>query len=150
MNMKTSDSVVSVPGRFLTPDDPHCYCSLAKDYLNASAILNTNFKNAPQWPTFSCTCQSLELFLKAFLRVQGISADDLKWKFGHDLRLLFDKARELGLSFDSIDKLGKFIPLINQAHKDRDFQYEKIGERELPFSNDLISLVKELGQRLDY
>jgi hypothetical protein len=88
------------------------------------------------------------------LRAKGISADDLKnyRKFGHDLEKLFNEARDrdLGKHFDSIDELGRYIPLISQPHKSREFYYKPVGQWELPLPNDLISAVGKLGKKLVY
>jgi hypothetical protein len=137
----------------LSPDEPHCYCTLANDFLKASESLYAN--NSPKfptplWPTFSCVCQAIELYLKAYLRIQGISAGELKRWFGHDLQALFDKATQMKLNYDSIEQLAKYIPLISEPHKDREFQYVKSGEWELPYLGILLPLVQKLAKKVDY
>jgi len=82
--------------------------------------------------------------------MQGISADELKRKFGHDLQLLLEMATQLKLNYDSLEHLAKYIPLISEPHKYREFQYVKSGKWELPYMGILISLVQKLAKKVDY
>jgi hypothetical protein len=52
----------------------------------------------PEWPKYSLFYHAMELALKAYLIQQGVSAGDLKNKFGHDIKKLVDEAVNRGLS----------------------------------------------------
>ena len=47
---------------------------------------------------------AIELYLKSFLRLKGLPVKELRSKkFGHDIRAIAKKAKELGLHFDDAD-----------------------------------------------
>ena len=57
------------------------FAKLGKEFADAAKVLNQhhqNQKSHPSWPTYFVACQALELYLKAFLRANGMSSDDLK------------------------------------------------------------------------
>lgn len=138
----------------LRPDHPHNFSKLGKKYLEAAKALDTRHPNEPDWPTFFLVCQSLELYLKAFLRAREVPVEDLLKRriFGHDLGLGLDKAMELGLdkTLDFTDDLRSCVAVINQPYKDRDFQYKHSGSWELIHISPLILLVQAVGRKLDY
>src|SRR5260221_14153528 len=127
-----------VPGAtLLSPDPPHNFSALGKEFLESAKTLNLSHPNQPDWPTFFLVCQALGLYLKAFLRCKGVSVEDLKKPkiFGHDLQLGFNKAMQLELHkmLDLAAELGGYIAVISQPYKDRDFQYMHSGTWELVF-----------------
>jgi hypothetical protein len=82
---------------------------------------------------FLC-CQALELGLKAFLSLNGVSNRDLKERFGHDLVRLLSDARANGL--DTFIKVsGTDTKLVQQANNfypsgkasRKRFQYIDVG-----------------------
>jgi hypothetical protein len=126
--------------RQLGNDSAYNFLKLGEKFRDAAEILNQHYRNAPDWPTFVVACQGLELYLKAFLRAKGMTLDDLKNKIGHDLQRAYNKSKDLGLwKVPQGDE--EMITLLNQAYKERDFQYRASGERELPLVGDLISFL---------
>lgn len=69
-----------------------CYAhsELADHFLLAAAGIPTRVKFS--LVRYFLCCQALELGLKAFLSLKGLSNSDLK-KIGHDLVALLDRAR---------------------------------------------------------
>ena len=53
----------------------------------------------PDWPRYFMLCHAIELALKAYLALHGVSVRKLQSrKFGHDLEKLLSKAMERGLN----------------------------------------------------
>ncbi|RWO41299.1 MAG: hypothetical protein EOS11_18095 [Mesorhizobium sp.] len=69
--------------------------------LLARVKLNTTH---PESPIYFLHYHAIELFLKAFLRLNGVSVTDLaSKKFGHNAKRLGNRASELGLHLDDED-----------------------------------------------
>jgi len=49
-------------------------------------------------------CHAVELYLKAFLRGEGVSVKDLHRKFGHSFPKLANAAEQSGMRFDDEDR----------------------------------------------
>jgi hypothetical protein len=58
----------------------------------------------PVAPITLLLAHSVELYIKAFLRLQGLSVNDLKTGFGHDFRTLVEEVQAHGLHFGDDDK----------------------------------------------
>jgi len=76
--------------------------------------------------------QAIELALKAYLLHAGVSADELKRKFGHDIVALFDEAMRRDLGNDQ--RIGQrergMLFLLNGPYKARELQYFQAGTKE--------------------
>lgn len=77
---------------------PLCYHLYAEDFLRAAQALPQRPDRFPRVSYYLC-CHSIELSLKAFLRLAGVSAKELRdpKKFGHNLERLLDRAFALQL-----------------------------------------------------
>ena len=70
---------------------------------------------------------AVELYLKAYLRQEGIKADDIKT---HDLKKLFNLCKEKGLASIDNPKIRGLIELFNEPHKTHQYRYIKVGDYE--------------------
>lgn len=96
-------------------------------------------------------CHSLELSLKAYLAVKGVSARELKGSFGHNLHKIVRKCLELGiLEVVTITKDEKIqLERANAWYKRKGFEYfdiQNIAPSKAPLP-DLCKL-KELAEKL--
>jgi hypothetical protein len=75
-------------------------------------------------------CRSIELFLKAFLLVKGVTKKDLKSmkNYGHDLEKILKKAQELGLSqfVEITPEQEKEISKANEYYASKGFEYFEV------------------------
>jgi len=134
----------------------------ADDYLCAALCVDKNIGQesgyeifAPN-PVFYLTGLSIELALKSFLLHNGISLNDLKAKYRHDLIKLLDKSKEY-----DIEKIVKIdahdasaLLCFNKLFVGDDFRYIKPGEKEVPMFGYLgsfnIRLVRSLCEKFGY
>jgi len=77
-------------------------------------------REPPDWPKYLLFHHAIELALKAYLLQCGVSEDDLKYEYGHDLKELENDAVERGLSLpqgskEMIAEVGGRPPTANQA-----------------------------------
>ena len=98
-------------------------------------------------PRYYLFGHTLELALKAFLLAEGVSLDDLKRKFGHDLLRLAKEANSLGLdraeTISSID--FAVIRIINIDYLTKRFEYGEHGTTyHVPERQYLIKTVRKL------
>jgi hypothetical protein len=119
------NTVITPPtGRVnISPLGFHRYATEFAEYARQShAQTGDQFSPVPYY----LYCRSLELVLKAFLLVEGVSKDELKKRsLGHDLSKILLKAKALGLE--------KTIPLVagweieirkaNAYYADKGFEY---------------------------
>jgi hypothetical protein len=93
----------------LTDDDrssPLGFFNLAESYWTAAVALgNANLRTThPTSPLSFLYYHAIELYLKAFLRLHGHTAKELRGKnFGHRTCCLSERAGALGLQFDDED-----------------------------------------------
>lgn len=77
-------------------------------------------REPPDWPKYLLAFHAVELALKAYLIQCGVSEEDLKDEFRHDLKKLLNEAVNRGLclpagSKEMIADLGGRPPTANQA-----------------------------------
>jgi hypothetical protein len=108
----------------------------ANEFYQASCILVQPENEGLLHPSYYLVSHSIELALKAFLRGNGVSLEDLKnqRKFGHDLEKVFNKCIQLGLeSFLPITEKDKFaIITINDYYKTKELEYIVTGFKRYP------------------
>ena len=93
---------------------PHNFYALGRDFRDA--YRKSPAGNPPDRPRYFLFCHAIELALKAFLALHGLTQDELAQKpYGHDLEALMNKAVQLGLRFDRHDTASQLL-LLNQAH----------------------------------
>ncbi|MBS4048550.1 MAG: hypothetical protein KG075_19555 [Alphaproteobacteria bacterium] len=90
------------------------------------------------------TFHALELGLKAFLLKQGLSADDLRKRHGHNLVRLLEISQNHGLSLSTPDAKD-LIAWINEWHDDKvKIRYDFTSTRELPWCDMILPIVDEV------
>jgi hypothetical protein len=87
---------------------------------------------------------AVELYLKAFLRLKGLSVKDLKTSFGHDFRKLVEEAQARGLQFDDEDK--EVAAILTEQESIRRFRYIETGFNERPSLRALSAACKSLDE----
>jgi hypothetical protein len=91
----------------------------AKQFRRAFETL-PNSGQPPEWPQYLLFYHAIELALKAYLIQQGVSENDLKYRFGHDMKMLVEEAVNRGLflpygSKEMIADVGGQPPTASQA-----------------------------------
>ena len=94
--------------------------------MSASALCDIKLHSThPDSPIRYLYSHAIELYLKAYLLMNGITLDELRSRaLGHRMSRLADKAISFGLAIDSVQRAQ--IELLNQAIDDR---YIKTGSR---------------------
>jgi hypothetical protein len=75
------------------------------------------------WPRYFLLCHAIELALKAFLTLHGVSEDDLMYDFGHDLKKLLKHAERHGLKLTP--ETQEAIKRLARAHKEHWARYPR-------------------------
>jgi hypothetical protein len=89
------------------------FLQLGEEYRRA--YYNLPQTRPPSWPKYFLFCHSIELILKAYLAAAaGLTSDELKDKFGHNLKLLLDVATEKHLPLSSTAKAN--LEHLTDAH----------------------------------
>mgnify|MGYP006097278469 CR=1 FL=1 len=104
----------------------------ALDYLKATKTLQTNPIFA-DYPYYFCAFQSIELSLKAFLRAKGMTKNEMKGKFGHSIRKLYERAKKEGLS-DLIELTEEDEGMLLQCGElftQKVYQYTEVGMKSV-------------------
>lgn len=120
----------------MTPIGLHRF---AQEYLS---IVRIPEKNTPFSPVpYFLICRSIELSLKAFLRVKNIPMSKLRKKgiYGHDLETLLNNAKKLGIDrcVPFTKNIQKEIRKANEYYNNKEFEYYEAlsgmkGYTELP------------------
>lgn len=108
---------------------PYGFNHYAAEYLAVARSVKVGASFSPVPYYLYCRC--LELGLKAFLLLKGVSKQELKNKtLGHDLDAVVAKAEELGLSAFlvlSAEEKGE-ISKANSYYANKDFEYVNISK----------------------
>ena len=115
-------------GSFVGNDSWHAFAKQGEDYLEAAKILHEQLKGAPKWPVFQNAFQALELYLKAYLRMKGVSMDDLQKKFGHRLRDALTEAKANGLKLKFDPDAEDAVMEVSTYYTDTQLRYTAFGE----------------------
>ncbi|MCO6418173.1 hypothetical protein JYK14_18680 [Siccirubricoccus sp. KC 17139] len=117
---------------------------LAEDFLRAAAQsamaqdsgeLRLRFTH---FVTYHLHCHSIELALKAFLRARHVSNDALKFKYGHNLKIMLRDACAEGLALQSYEAhTHVIVDWLNACGKAQTFRYSETGYFELPALTDV-------------
>jgi hypothetical protein len=115
----------------------------AQEFYVASCVLVQPEHSHLIDPSYYLISHSIELALKAFLRGNGISLDELKnfKKLGHDLEKLLERAVSLELElYLMLSQKDKFaISEINEYYKNKELEYIVTGYKSYPKIEFLIS-----------
>lgn len=73
-------------------------------WQSATALQEADVKSShPEVPIWFLYLHAVELYLKSYLRSHGISAQELRTKYGHRVCCLTDESRQRGLLLDDED-----------------------------------------------
>lgn len=131
---------------------PYGFHMYAQRFLDVAKTVKTEPKFSPV--PYYLYCRALELVLKAYLLVQGLSEKQVKC-LRHDLTRVLKKARRLGL--DSVVTISKperaEISKANGYYKKKGFEYFQVGRAaraypDLPDLTVLDGCVTELVEKL--
>jgi hypothetical protein len=122
----------------------------AQSYALSAKSLNEKRIEAthPNAPIRFLYCHAIELYLKAYLLLHGISLSDLSSRaLGHNLEKLMSKAVEYGLEITAEHQDA--IQLANQANLDgyRD-RYIRTGYRTVLLPEVLLAICSDLNQQI--
>jgi HEPN domain-containing protein len=82
----------------------------------------------PKWPIYQNAFQALELYLKAYLRMRGVSVEDLQKKLGHRLRDALKEAKARGLNVAFEPQAEEMVMEVSSYYTDTQFRYTAFGE----------------------
>jgi hypothetical protein len=119
----------------------------AHQFYTASNILINSKNSDVVTPSYYLACHSIELALKAFLRGNGMSLEELKCrKIGHDLEKALAQAISSGLEsyivLTEADHLA--IQTINVPYKSKELEYIVTGPKSYPLIEHLLTLNSDL------
>ena len=129
---------------------PYFFILYAEDFLAAS---NTHDPSRAFSPVeYYLACHSIELSLKAFLLLRGVSKDEIGKKYlGHNLENILEKCLDLGIvELVEIAEAEKaLIAQLNDWYSSKGFEYFEIkniiaNPKKLPE----VGLSQELAQKL--
>jgi hypothetical protein len=109
-------------------------------HLHHAAVKVTH----PDAPITLLLAHAVELYIKAFLRLRGLSAEDLKTSFGHDFRKLVKEGQARGLHFDDEDK--EVATILTEQESIRQSRYIETGSYTRPSLRALSAICKSLDQ----
>jgi hypothetical protein len=98
----------------------------------------------PIAPVTLLLAHAIELYIKSYLRLQGLSAEDLKKKFGHDFRELLAEASSRGLLFDVEDK--EVAAVLTEQESIRHSRYIETGSLRRPSLDALSRTCRSLDE----
>jgi len=97
----------------------------------------------PDAPVTLLMAHAIELYLKAFLRMNGLSAEEAKHSFGHDFEKLMKAACDRGLPLTDEDK--DMAKLLREQESIRRSQYVETGH----FTRLSLAALSGVCRRLD-
>lgn len=117
--------------------------------VKAIELLNAAKALAPAYPQhmeaqYLLLGQAVEISLKSFLTLKGVSKDELRNKYGHDLRKLTDECQRqsLGLSPEAVQTIEYMV----EPYMSHIFRYGLEGKNgaSMPVLEDLLDATDEL------
>jgi len=104
----------------------------ARSYWQSGVLLhNARAKvTHPDAPVTLLLAHAVELYLKAFLRLRGVSIDEVKNSFGHDFKKLVDEASSHGLSL--VKEAVDIAAVLTEKESIRRSRYIETGYYERP------------------
>ncbi len=129
---------------------PLFFINYAEDFFEASSSHDSSRNFSPV--KYYLVCHSIELSLKAFLLLKGVSKSKIKNRsLGHDLSKILEKCESLGINkiVQISDPQKSVISELNEWYSRKGFEYFEIknlsaGANELPD----IALAQELATLL--
>lgn len=122
--------------------------NFAHSYWRSAITLQGQKVNAshPSEPVSFLYIHALELYLKAFLRLKGLSVKDLRKKYGHKLCCLSQAAQPLGFQFAEEDmEILSVIACLDII----DYRYIKTGGFHRPTNEALDRTCKSFHEQVE-
>lgn len=121
----------------------------SQNYLEAAKIINEQKPKELCNPIYFLTLRSIELGFKSLLKFkEGILTDELKIKYGHNIKKLMNyciNQKYLSLSKEDQEKIRS----INKYYyPDKNFEYSQLGRMELYATHYYISIAEKINKRL--
>ena len=113
--------------------DSFQFFTSAEEYLRAAEVLNRN--SGVTKPAYFLICQSIELGLKAYLKLQGNSTKWLKDNIGHDLQKGLQLASSAGLKEVS-EEFEFMVAELSDLFNAKQFQYFSRSSMAMPGLKD--------------
>ena len=98
----------------------------------------------PDAPITLLLAHAIELYMKSFLRLQGLGVKALKTNFGHDFRRLVEEAHARGLHFDDEDQ--EVAKILTEQESIRRSRYIETGLYTNPSLRALSATCKSLDK----
>jgi HEPN domain-containing protein len=98
----------------------------------------------PDAPVTLLMAHAVELYLKAFLRLRGLSAQEVKHSFGHDFEKLIEAAWARGLPLTDADQAVAII--LKEQESIRRSRYIETGYYEKPTLSALSGVCRRLDE----
>jgi hypothetical protein len=122
------------------------------EYLEAGRIISNEAprKRFLQTPAYFLLARSIELSLKGYLRGCGFTINALM-RVNHVLKRALARAVEHGIQNHCVitDSDRRIIELVDLTYKAKDFEYLRVGYRQLPQLSDLLALADKLSKSLE-
>lgn len=95
--------------------------------------------------------RSLELGMKALLKMkEGCTVLYLKNKFKHNVFKLYSYCVEKGYLKPHKKEIQIALKMLNIYYSEKDFEYTRIGVKELPFTYYIVSLIEDVHKELNF
>lgn len=102
-------------------------------------------KNDYSKPGYFLLMRSLELALKATLKIkEGISVEDLKIKYGHNVEKLYDYCVSRDYVKTVCRKEKNAIKILSKYYQEKEFEYTQLGLKSIPFSIYISDLIETI------
>lgn len=128
--------------------------TLAQDFLAAATKVQAPAKTAieafrqkPSLVAYYLAAHSVELALKSFLLVRGVSAQTLRGRaYGHNLAALLaeSRRRRLGVIVKLSDRELRVLRQMNETYSAKELEYRYGGSRVLPPYAELVRIAERL------
>ena len=129
---------------------PKMLTNTGKEFFEAFKILYDKYPDEAPLPNLRLykvklylVGQSIELLFKSILLNYGISLNELKNKYGHDLNKALQKVIEIGILPINETDIAR-IKLLNTLYFTKDLQYPVRGTKQLPWASELRSMTENL------
>jgi hypothetical protein len=118
----------------------------ARSYWQSGVLLHQAAANVshPDAPVTLLMAHAIELYLKAFLRVRGVTAQEAKHSFGHDFTKLIEAAWERGLPLRDEDR--DLATLLKEQESIRRSRYIETGYFQQPGLPALSGMCRRLDE----
>jgi HEPN domain-containing protein len=118
----------------------------ARSYWQSGVQLHKSKPNIshPDAPVTLLLAHAIELYLKAFLRLRGLSVGEVKSDFGHNFRKLIREASDRGLPIDEEDE--DVASMLTEQETIRTSRYIETGYYQRPGLAALSRTCKSLDE----